>query len=107
MFYFDIHVYASNHMWCDLVEISLKSNSFLFELKYSEVPYILLKTPPESDYQWFQSYKHLKKSQNNLKTKAIHSFFWLYPTINVPDFRLIPLDRNTHSRYARSQLYST
>ncbi len=26
----------------------------------------------------------------------MHSFFWLYLTINAPDFRLIPLDRNTY-----------
>ena len=25
----------------------------------------------------------------------MHSFFWLYLKINVPDFRLIPLDRNS------------
>ncbi len=26
----------------------------------------------------------------------MHSFFWLYLTINAADFRLIPLDRNTY-----------
>ncbi len=30
-----------------------------------------------------------------MKTKEMHSFFWLYLTINAPDFQLIPLDRNT------------
>ncbi len=53
--------------------------------------YILLKTLPELN-QWFLSYEQSKDSQNNRKTKEIHSFFWLYLTINVPDFRLIPLD---------------
>ncbi len=49
-----------------------------------------LKTSPESD-QWFQSYSNWKI----LKTNEVHSFFWLYLTINSPHFRLIPLDRNT------------
>ena len=31
-----------------------------------------------------------------LKTIEIHSFFWLYHTINAADFRLIPLDHNTY-----------
>ena len=26
----------------------------------------------------------------------MHSFLWLYVTINAPDFQLIPLDRNTY-----------
>ncbi len=30
------------------------------------------------------------------KKKEMHSFYWLYLTINAPDFRLIPLDRNTY-----------
>ncbi len=30
----------------------------------------------------------------------MHSFFWLYLAINAPDFRLIPLDRNTYMFHA-------
>ncbi len=30
------------------------------------------------------------------KTKEIPSFFWLYLTINAPDFRLIPQDHSTY-----------
>ena len=31
------------------------------------------------------------------------SFFWLYRTINVSDFRLIPLDRNTYVNRIRNE----
>ena len=51
----------------------------------------MLKTPPESD-QSFQSYRNW----TILKTIEINFFFWLYLIINAPDFRLIPLDRNTY-----------
>ena len=56
----------------------------------------MLKTPPESD-QWFQSYSN-KDSQNNRKQKKC-ILSWLYLTINAPNFRLIPLDLNTHETH--------
>ena len=31
----------------------------------------------------------------------MHSFFWLYLTINAPDFGLIPLDRNTYDKMSK------
>ena len=43
----------------------------VFYLTESLERHILLKTPPES-YQWFQSYKQLKGSQNNRKQKEIN-----------------------------------
>ncbi len=49
----------------------------------------MLKTPLES-VQWFQGYEQLKI----LRTTE-NNFFWLYLTINITDFRLIQLDRNT------------
>ena len=38
----------------------------------------------------------IERFSKQQKTKEMHSFFWLYLTINAPDFRLIPLDRNTY-----------
>ena len=57
----------------------------------------MLKTPPESD-QWFQSYEQLKIegfSEQKRKQRSLF-IFWLYLAINALDFRLIPIDRNTH-----------
>ena len=65
------------------------------------------KTLPKSDH-WFQSYEQLKDSQNTRKQKEIHSFFWLHLTINAPDIRLTPLDRNTYVKlYHKSLVKST
>ena len=84
-------------MWCDLGKSVLRSNMWHFQFSLIEVlileRYILMKTPPESD-QWFYRYEQRKDSQNN--RKLIHSFFWLYLTINATDFRLIQLGRNTY-----------
>ena len=57
--------------------------------------YSLLKTQLQLD-QWFQSYDLLNGFQNNNKTEEIHSFICLYLKINIPNFWLIPLDRNTY-----------
>ncbi len=53
----------------------------------------MLKTPPESD-QWFQSSEQLKDFQNNRKQKKCIP---VSGCINAPNFRLIPLDRNTYT----------
>ncbi len=85
-------------MWCDLGE-SVGSRtcdifSFLFDWSPHLERYILQKTPPESD-QWFQSYNNWKILKTIQNKKEMHSFFWLYLTINAADSRLISLDRNT------------
>ena len=86
------------HLWCDLGESVWSQTcdifSFLFDWTAHLEKHILLKTSPELD-QWFQGYEQLRDSQNNRKQKEIISFFWLYFTINVADFQLILLDRNT------------
>ncbi len=66
---------------------------FLFDWNAHLETCNLLKHPPESD-QCFRSYEQLQDSQNN-KKQEIHSSFCLYLAINDPNFRLIPLDRNT------------
>ncbi len=89
-------------MWCDpgksvwnrICDIF----SFLFDWCVHLERYILLKTPPES-VQWYQSYEHLKGSQNNRKQKKSIPFSGcisqsIHPTSK---FRLIPLDCNTYS----------
>ena len=36
----------------------------------------------------------------------MNSFFWLYLTINAPDFRLILQDRNTHQSTVADKVYT-
>ncbi len=36
----------------------------------------------------------------------MQSFFWLYLTINAPDFRLIPLDLNTYAAKGFNSLHT-
>ena len=80
-------------------EISLKSNTWHFQLSiwlkssFGEVHFAENTTwiGPVVPRLWA-----IEGFSGQLKTKEIHSFFWLYLTINAPDFRLIPLDRNTY-----------
>ncbi len=58
-----------------------------------------MKSSPESD-QWFK----VMSIWRILKTKEIHSFLWLYLTINAPNFRLISLDRNTYKLDSKRNL---
>ncbi len=82
------------HMWCDLagsVRIcTCAIFSFLFDWKAHLERYIMLKTPLQSSGSKVMI---LRTIENN-----IYSFLFLviYLTISVPDFRLIPLDRNTY-----------
>ena len=79
--------------------ISLKrtfSVFYLIGVLFGEVHFT--ENQPELD-QWFHSYEHLKGSQNNRENTRMHSFFWLYLTINAPNFRLILLvDLNTYAQ---------
>ena len=94
------------YMWWDLRKSVWNRTcnilSFIFDWSTHLERYILLKTPPESD-QWLQSYEQLKGSQNNRKQKEICSFYWLYLTINAPNFRLILLDSNM--RYGKTLIH--
>ncbi len=94
------HISYNLSKWCNLGKSvwswTCDISSFLFWLKclFGEVHFA--ENPSESD-QWFQSYEQLTDSQNN--TKEINTFFWLYLTINTPDFQMIKLDRNTYDKY--------
>ncbi len=86
------------NMWYNLRESVGSQTCDIFSLLFDWSPhkerYILLETPHESDL-WFQSYSNWKILKT-IKTKEMHFLFWLYLTINAPDFRLIPLDHNTY-----------
>ncbi len=85
-------------MWCDLGKSvwswTCDIFSFLFDWSSHLERYILLKTPPE-----LTRGSKVISNQRILKTieKKSNSFlFWVYLTINTPNFWLIPLVRNTH-----------
>ena len=94
-----------DHMWCDVGEsetLGVELVTFwVFYLKYSllgEVHFAENPTwigPVTGSKITAKFWKILKAIEN---PKKKHSFFWLYLTINAPNFRPIPLDRNTYSR---------
>ncbi len=55
----------------------------------------MLKTSSKSDLR-FQRYRQFCVAENNKIQKGISYYNWMYLKINIPDIRLIPLDRLTY-----------
>ncbi len=88
---------AFSQLWCDLVESVGTETCDIFSFPLIEVliwrgtfcrkPHLNRSSGPKAMSNWM--------ILRTIENKNSYSFFWLYLTINAPDFRLIPLDRHT------------
>ena len=82
-------------MWCDLGKSVWSRTCDIFSwILFCSFEEVHLAENPT----WIGPVVPIKVMSNwiILKTKEIHSFFWLYLTINAHDFWVIPLDGNTY-----------
>ena len=85
-------------MWCDLRESVGSRIHDIFRFLLIEV-FIRRGTfcwKPNLNQTSGSKVIAIERFSKQLKTKEMHSLFWLYLTINATDFRLILLDRNTN-----------
>ncbi len=104
---YSLHVHVIRSREISLYEVGLKCDFFIFLFDWSWSAHLVGEVHFAKNPTWIgqvvpKQFWPIEGFSKQKKIKEIHSFFWLYLTINAPNFWLIPLDCNTYITFKQN-----